>query len=208
MDNTKDRCYNTNLSELINTTDKVPLLDYKNHDKLLKSVNDCDNQTDLGKEISKNDSVTARKKTDGFNTNSISSHSPTKYESAINDDFIKGKCNSMQPARNNFSSKLQETESSFKRKDDAFNKTEANDKTACNEKIDNFDTQNSDYKLIQTDEPDDGLMIDEPDDGIMIDEPDDELMIESLAELLDLDYEDILRINRLPSGDYDIIFKQ
>ena len=39
-------------------------------------------------------------------------------------------------------------------------------------------------------------------------EPDNELMMESLAELLDLDYEDILRINRLPSGDYDIIFKQ
>ena len=39
-------------------------------------------------------------------------------------------------------------------------------------------------------------------------DPDNELMMESLAELLDLDYEDILRINRLPSGDYDIIFKQ
>ena len=39
-------------------------------------------------------------------------------------------------------------------------------------------------------------------------EPDNEIMMESLAELLDLDYEDILRINRLPSGDYDIIFKQ
>lgn len=39
-------------------------------------------------------------------------------------------------------------------------------------------------------------------------EPNNELMMESLAELLDLDYEDILRINRLPSGDYDIIFKQ